>query len=178
MTTLDPEHTWYRVADPAWSDPLDPTFAQRHGGRWNPPDSWPTLYLNRDVPTARAQIERLLVGTPINPDDLTADAFVLIAVRLPGSSAEQVVDVVTAAGVEAAGLPASFPVHPNGRPVSHRRCHLVAEAAFALGADGIESRSAATRRREPPMIELAWWPRGRSPRQVGQAIPYGHWRSG
>ena len=43
---LSDGHEWLRIADPGWRDPLDPTFAQRFGGRWNPPDSFPTLYFN------------------------------------------------------------------------------------------------------------------------------------
>ena len=42
--TLPDAHVWWRIADPAWTNPLDPSFAQRQGGRWNPPDSFPTLY--------------------------------------------------------------------------------------------------------------------------------------
>ena len=45
---LPGDHVWWRIADPAWSNPLDPDFAWRRGGRWNPPDSFPVLYLNED----------------------------------------------------------------------------------------------------------------------------------
>jgi hypothetical protein len=37
--------TYLRVADPGWADPLDSSFAQRLGGRWNAPDAHATLYL-------------------------------------------------------------------------------------------------------------------------------------
>ncbi len=67
-------HRWLRVCRPAWDDPFDTASSQAAGGRWNPPGSWPTLYLNRDVATARAQIIRLLDGTPVDPDDLADDA--------------------------------------------------------------------------------------------------------
>ncbi len=40
--------TYLRVADPGWADPLDSSFAQRLGGRWNAPDAHATLYLNAD----------------------------------------------------------------------------------------------------------------------------------
>ncbi len=36
------QHT-QRIADPAWENPLDPGFAGRRGGRWNPPDSFPVV---------------------------------------------------------------------------------------------------------------------------------------
>ena len=75
---------WLRVADPAWEDPLDPRYAGRDGGRWNPPNSLPTLYLNGDVYTAQLQLERLLDGEPIHVEDLRDDAYLLVAAMLPG----------------------------------------------------------------------------------------------
>ena len=57
-------HRWLRLADPAWADPLDPDFARATGGRWNPPGSYPTLYLNEDVVTARINLQLFLAGKP------------------------------------------------------------------------------------------------------------------
>jgi hypothetical protein len=64
-------------------NPLDPSFAQRLGGRWNPPGEYPTLCLNADLATARSQLERMLEGYPAGLDDLDDDAFLLVAARLP-----------------------------------------------------------------------------------------------
>ena len=52
--TLPDAHVWWRIADPAWTNPLDPSFAQRRGGRWNPPGSFPTLYPSEDAGTSFA----------------------------------------------------------------------------------------------------------------------------
>jgi hypothetical protein len=41
------------------------------------------LYLNADVLTARAQIERMLAGSPVRIDDLDDDAYVLVAATVP-----------------------------------------------------------------------------------------------
>ena len=68
-------HEWLRIADPSWTNPLDPTFAQRTGGRWNPPDSYPTLYLNEDLATVHAQVRHLFAGRGVEPDDLDEAAF-------------------------------------------------------------------------------------------------------
>src|SRR5690606_20610998 len=103
---------WLRVADPAWQRPLDPSYAEAQGGRWNPPRSFPTLYLNADVLTARLQIERLCEGTAVTPDDLTDDAYVLVAATLPSS--ELAADAVSDAGLRALGLPDTYPVDPRG----------------------------------------------------------------
>ena len=57
--TIPDVHVWRRITDPAWTDPLDPSFAQRQGGRWNPPGSFPTLYLNEDTATRAPESPRL-----------------------------------------------------------------------------------------------------------------------
>lgn len=44
---------FHRLADPDWDDPLDGSYAKVHGGRWNPPESFPVLYLNADENVAR-----------------------------------------------------------------------------------------------------------------------------
>lgn len=170
-----PAHVWLRVAHPSWTDPLDGSFAARHGGRWNPPGSWPTLYLCRDVDTARAQIDRLLDGSPVDPEDLSDDAFVLVGVRLPPAD---VADIVTAAGVRAAGLPAGYPKDHAGRPVPHEACQSVGSRAYAEGADGVEERS-AWGPSAGPGTEVAWWSRDEgTAARVGRPLPYGRWRRG
>ena len=167
------DHLWLRVCRPDWADPFDPGFAERSGGRWNPPDSWPTLYLSRNLATARAQVERLLEGSGVYPDDLTDDAFQLVATRLPRG--QDAADVVTEAGVNAAGLPATYPDDGTGERVAHRACWPVAHAAHDAGLDGVECRSAATRLGTGR--ELAWWPGHRSPRPRAGRVDFGSWRS-
>ena len=94
---------WLRVADPLWTRPLDPSFAAAAGGRWNPPGSFPVLYLNADVVTARLQIDRLVEDQPFTADDLDDDAYVLVAATLPRS--QTCADAVSGAGLKALGLP-------------------------------------------------------------------------
>ncbi len=149
----------------------DASFAGVHGGRWNPPGSWPTLYLNRDLDTARAQMGRLLEGTFAEPEDLSDDAFVLVAARLPR---EVVVDVVSAAGVNAAGLPSSYPLNANGSVVSHGRCQAVGSQAHDAALGGVEARSACTR--DGSGRELAVWAGLDSVRPVSRQVSYGRWR--
>ena len=61
------------VADPAWANPLDPAFAHRRGGRWNPSDSFPTLCLDEDVVTARMNFRAFAARWPYKPEDLRDD---------------------------------------------------------------------------------------------------------
>lgn len=166
------DHLWVRVCRPGWDDPFDPGLAQTRGGRWNPPGSWPTLYLSRDVATARFQVARLLEGSPVEPDDLTDDAFDLVAARLPRG--QMAADVVTVEGVTAAGLPPTYPEAAGGVRIAHRMCWPAAEEAHSMELDGVECRSAASA--SGIGRELAWWPRGRAPRPRPGRVPYGHWR--
>ena len=167
------DHLWVRVCRPDWREPFDPGFAPRLGGRWTPPGSWPTLYLSRDVATARRQVSRLLEETSVDPDDLTDDAFELVAARLPRR--QEAADVVTADGVVAAGLPVTYPDDGHGARVAREACWPVATEAHDDGRDGVECRAAASA--SGAGRELAWWPRGRAPRPRGGRVPYGTWRS-
>lgn len=144
---------WLRVADPAWVDPLDTSHAAERGGRWNPPNSFPTLYLNEDLPTARAQIVKLLEGSPVEPEDLDP-GFDLVLATLPRS--QEVAEAITDRGLVALELPETYPRHPNGRPVRHETCQPVGEAVHALGLRGVNARSAVMP--DGAGRELAWFP--------------------
>ena len=170
---LPADHLWLRVCSPGWHDPLDSSFAARAGGRWNPPRSGQTLYLNRDLATARAQIVRLLAGSFVDADDLTDDAFELVAVHLPPGLVA--VDAVSNAGLIALGLPSSYPLDESGQTVAMTDCQAIAVKGHLAGMEGVEARSAATANGSGR--ELAWWPRDRKPTSVGSRIMYGRWRS-
>jgi hypothetical protein len=162
------------VADEAWDDPLDPRPAAGHGGRWNPPGSYPVLYLNEDVATARAQIARLLDGQPADPEDLDPP-FVLIAAVLPRG--QRAADAVTDAGLAALGLPGTYPFDERSEPVGHERCQPIGRAVHEHRPriHGIRVRSAATE--DDFGRELAWSPAGRRSvaRPVGGPQPFEAW---
>jgi len=171
-TTLHNGHTWLRVADEAWEDPLDPTFAQRHGGRWNPPNSYATLYLNQDLDTARAQIRLMLDGSPIRPEDIDR-GYVLVTATLP--TRQEVADGVTGVGLGALGLPDTYPLTPSGRSIPHEVCQPIGSDVKGLGLRGVHARSAASP--DGAHRELAWFPARRSSRAtpVGAPIPFNEW---
>lgn len=148
-------HEWLRVADPTWADPLDSTFAQSVGGRWNPPGSFAVLYLNEDVVTARLNLRQFAAQWPYEPEDLRAEhAPVLVAATLP--RAQTVADVHTPEGVAAAGLARTYPLDPHERLVAHGVCQAVGAAAHAEGLRGVRCRSARTP--QGAGRELAWFP--------------------
>jgi RES domain-containing protein len=157
---------YYRAADPGWRDPLDASHAQQRGGRWNPPGSFPVLYLNRDVRTARALVVHRFRGLPYGPELLRPErAPTLIATDL---AADPYVDVVTADGCIAAGLPATYPVDDDGRPVPWAPCQAIGRRAWEAGERGIACRSAVPGGNE----ELAHFARP----EGEQLRPVGRWR--
>lgn len=170
---LPDRHVWLRIIRPHYSDPFDPSYAQRRGGRWNPPESWPSLYLNEDLATVHAQVRHLFVGRGVEPDDLDDDAPIrLAAATLPGR--QRVADVVSAAGVAAAGLPEQYPLDAQGRLVAHAVTHAVGTAAHAAGRRGVWCRSASGTGHE-----LAWFPTARSVARPywSTPLPFGSWRN-
>jgi RES domain-containing protein len=125
-----------RLAEPAWADPLDIGFARERGGRWNAPGTYGVLYLNGSPAVARAQARHKLAGQPFGIEDLDeSEQHDLVDVEVP---AGDYLDCVTDAGLEAVGLPASYP-----RAVGHAECRPVGAAARDAGRPGVACRSAA-----------------------------------
>lgn len=149
------DHPWLRIADPSWANPLDSTFAAKAGGRWNPPNSHRTLYLNEDLVTARLNLRAYAAEWPWEPEDLQPDrAPVLVTAKLPRQ--QTVADAHTPEGVAALGLPRTYPLDQAGVAVTHGRCQSIGEAAERAGLRGIRCRSA-----QVPLgagRELAWFP--------------------
>jgi len=168
-------HVWLRLADPGWTNPLDARPAAARGGRWNPPDGAPTLYLNDTVATARANVRRFLAGTPVEPEDLHPDrGYVLVEVSLP--TGQRVLDAHSVEGLATVGLPGTYPLDEDGTEVPHARCQPIGSAAFDVGLDGVRCRSAADTESHQPR-ELAWFPRGRRARKR-RARSFGDWYFG
>ena len=130
---LAESHQWWRIAQPDWSDPLDTSFAQRHGGRWNPPASFATLYLNEDQTTARANMQLFVAHWPYEPEDLRLDT-----------------------ALRSLGLPSTYPLAATGRVVAHDVCQPTGASLAASGVRGVRCRAG----RLPFGLgrELAWFP--------------------
>lgn len=156
--TLPDAHVWWRIADPAWDDPLDPSFARRHGGRWNPPNSFPVLYLNEDVATARLNLRAFISRWPYEPEDLRDDTGpTLVGCTVPRR--QVVCDAHSPAGLRAAGLPGTYPLDGRGALIPHARCQPVGARTRDEGLRGVRARSA--RSRDGAGRELAWFPASR-----------------
>lgn len=166
---------WLRLADPTWTDPLDPSFAAAQGGRWNPPDSFPTLYLNADLATVRLQLERLLAGSPVEVDDLDDEAYSLVAAMLPRG--QVVGDAASPEGLRALALPETYPRGTTGGTIGRGRCQEIGADLRARELRGVWCRSACTP--DGRGRELAWFPataRSRARPVWDAPIPLGAWR--
>ena len=163
---LQDAHVWWRIADPDWADPLDPDFARRRGGRWNPPDSFPVLYVNEDLATARLNLRGFIARWPYEPEDLRDDRGpALVGCVLPRR--QIVCDAHSAAGLRAAGLPDSYPLDSDGATVSHSRCRPSAARAQPVGLRGVVPARRGRGRRRP---RLAWFPRPLAPARRSRTL--------
>jgi hypothetical protein len=174
LATALPDHrVWLRVASPTWTQPLDPGWAGTHGGRWNPPNSFPVLYLNANVLTAQLQIERLCEGMPFSPEDLSDEAYTLVLLRLPTS--QRVADAVSVQGLAALGLPSSYPLGIDGKMIDRAVCQPKGREALELRLNGVWCRSAASA--DGRGRELAWFPGTRPARPLRKPpMRFGSWR--
>ena len=152
---LPNRHEWSRICDASWDGPLDPTFSQVLGARWNPPGSWPTLYLNEDVVTARLNLTLFIADWPYEPEDLADDTGPHLAVAtLPRS--QRVADVHSGEGVAAVGLPASYPLDGMGDLVDRSACQPIGDQVHTAGLRGVRCRSAQAP--HGAGREVAWFP--------------------
>lgn len=166
-------HVWLRIADTAWANPLDPSFAAVRGGRWNPPSSHSTLYLNEDLVTARLNLRLFISEWPYEPEDLRdATGPVLVLATLPRS--QRVADVHSRLGVADVNLPATYPVDGSVRLIAHSVCQPIGLVARQARLRGVRARSA--RAPDGAGRELAWFPATRQSRARARSIePFETW---
>jgi len=127
--------TYWRVVGEGWSDAADTSYSKKAGGRWNPPGSFGVLYLNATTAVAHANARRYLASHGFEVDDLLPSAGPqLVAFEV---EACDLVDIVTAAGVAACGLPVKYPIGAD-----HATCQTLGAAFHAAGEVGIACRSA------------------------------------
>lgn len=166
---------YFRVADVDWDDPLDGAYSMVRGGRWNPPGSSPVVYLCATRDVARANVARKFRGLPYTAAELAPGAGPdLVTTSIPQA---RFVDVVTAAGCAAVGLPSTYPLDSDGAEIPWAQCQQLGLQWWAAGENGIACRSAAlvTRGGRPrsPGEELAWFQRGKL--TAATTLPFEAW---
>lgn len=113
--------------------PLSGEGARIQGGRWNPPESYPTLYLACSEEVMVAEFRRLALRSGRSPTDFLPRVLYRIEVTL-GS-------VVDLAGAEATATVGLTPALM--RPDDLSSCQAVGDAAHYLGLEGVYAPSAA-----------------------------------
>jgi RES domain-containing protein len=151
-------HVVYRVTRQSWRDPLEASYSQvRTDNRWNTP-AFPALYACCSEQVARAVVLDRFRLSGVELEDLHPDARpALVEITWSG----MLVDVASAAGVAAAGFPATYPAG-----VSIADTQTAATAWHAAGFEGVVCRSASRARlgfsewRDPhqPWGEIAIFP--------------------
>lgn len=169
----DGEGTYNRLALPDWDEPLDTSFSEEAGGRWNAAGAFPVLYLNAGEHMARVQVLDKLDGQPYQPEDLDpSEQHQLVLVDLPEND---YLDCVTDEGLTAVGLPPSYPRQEDGSEVGWETCQPVGQAAWDDGSPGVACRSAAGGASDEDE-ELAFFDRGREPQpEIRDRLDFDEW---
>jgi hypothetical protein len=138
MRTIRRAGPYLRVADPDWEDPLNGRYAAERGGRWNPPESFPVVYLCRSIEVARANVYRRLEGQPYGPEDLRTGPN-LVRTNVPE---DRYLNAITEAGLRDLGLPKTYPLDSRRRRIGWPRCQPLGLRAWEAGLPGVAARSA------------------------------------
>ncbi len=113
--------------------PLSGTGARLHGGRWNPPDSFATLYLALERPTTVSEFYRLAARQGRAPEDFLPRRMYRYEVSL--GAVLDLRDPTARASVELG--------EAELRSNDAAKCRQIGEAAHYLGLEGILAPSAA-----------------------------------
>lgn len=172
LPTTSRQGRYWRVADPSWRDPSDTSYSNAHGGRWNVAGQFGALYLNRDIAVAAANARWRYRNRAIKLFDLRpSERPILVPFDITPS---QVVDAVSDAGVQAAGLRLSY-----ASLADHAPCQAMAAQAVREGLDGVASRSAAEATATSWIgEELALFDTQPLPKPAGRALTFAKWYPG
>lgn len=113
--------------------PMSGEGARTVGGRWNPPDSFPTLYLGSSTETAEAEVSRAFATQGRSLRD--AVGLVIYEYRIELIA---VLDLTASDALERTGLTREIV-----RGADRDACQAVGDAAHFVGLEGIRAPSAA-----------------------------------
>ena len=114
-------------------NPLSGAGARTHGGRWNPPQSFATLYLGFERATVIAEFGRAVARSRRSLEDFLPRRFYRYELQL-----RALLDMRVAENRAAVGLSDDALTADDLRP-----CQAVGEAAHHVGREGIVAPSAA-----------------------------------
>ncbi len=117
----------------AGTNPKAGRGARIQGGRWNPPNSFATLYLGLDLETVAAEFQRAARRQGLSPEQFLPRELHRFDLRLSAVLDLRNKEARDAIGLSDDELKADDP----------RRCQEVGEAAHSLGLEGVLALSAA-----------------------------------
>lgn len=123
---------WFRHQASNWRYSSPGAGARSHGGRWNPAQSFPTLYLAEDDGVAFAELQRLAKKNGISPSDMLPRDLLSYEVDL-----EDVIDLRSEEAQETVGLGR---IGDELAPVT--LCQEIGAVANHLGREGVLAPSA------------------------------------
>jgi RES domain-containing protein len=115
------------------TNPRSGTGARIHGGRWNPPESFATLYLALDQATVVAEFERAARRQGLAPEQFLPRELHEFEIQLAA-----VLDLTSTEARDAVAL-----TEAELRADDPSRCREIGEAAHYLGLEAVMAPSAA-----------------------------------
>jgi RES domain-containing protein len=126
--------TTYRHTS-AGRDPLSGVGARMFGGRWNPRDAFPTIYLAHPLRTGMLELDRLAEASGTTPQRLISRGYEVHTIQVAELS---VLDLRTEAALAAVGLNLDDIADDDWTA-----CQTVGQAAWFLELQGVLAPSAS-----------------------------------
>ena len=175
INTFSFDGTLFRCVLPSHNEPLNSTYSQVSGGRWNPAGSFPVLYTFTSPQSANYWIETRWASLGFTWEEVAPERLpdlAVVTVQL-----EALADVATDAGLQFFGLPATYPVGFE-TPAAYAVTRPIGVEIHARQVAGLVTRSATARRWQGPIInwgEVAIFTEYASPPTLVERLSYLKW---
>jgi hypothetical protein len=167
---LPDQRVWLRIADPAWANPLG-QHSLKSRGTGGMHRVRTQRFASMQMSSQHACRSNECAQARPSPRKISQTTHILSSrQQLPPTSARRM-----SSGVEAVGLPTTYPLDDEGKSVPHQRCRPIGQLLFDAGLNGVWCRSACSE--DGRGRELAWFARSQMATTLwDQPLPFGRWR--